>query len=787
MPWTIVSDNPDCSGFAVVKDDDGSVAGCHKNEADAKAQLAALYASEEDAMSDTPRTDHPRDDLYRAMAGGVTSDDGRTLTIRLAPHDQFAEIQSKTEGHFMERFGRTAYKKSMADNPPKILFQHGKDPQIGEKPIATTDEVGSDSTSPYARGRILDGLPELVADGLRKNVYGASHRFSVVRESWVENPPAMPHNPTRLPERTITEAQLHELGPVTWPAYASASASLRSLTDEYRGIPIEPEAPSLDAEAETPHLEPERRDEPVTVAAPQPEEIRTVDTDFVDISMYITRDEKVARLTELEREMETLDKQFEAVKMPDEPQARWDAFKAEKAALLEAVEAADARKADMGRHWSERTGTDPERGYSPPVVSVIKQRDLVSIYDVQRTMRESRSTEQFASTLHDNAMRAVEGAAFQATERTKGQGEVEQLIKGGGPLDQIDTTEVAKRVLYTGSPAYRRAYRKWLIAGRSGNPMFTPEEGAAFHESRASLVTASNTAVPFDLDPTMIINTSGAINPYRQAFRVVKTTSNDWRPSVTSGMTAVYEDEATAATDLAPTFTAPARLLVKAHTLAKYSVEIQQDYALGSLEAELAREIADAKDVLEATEFGTGNGSTHHPNGIFNYYTSNFLDTTTTLVVVPKDLYALAANIGPRYRGNLTWLGSPYFYSLVRGIDTAGGAGLWVDNLSLGGSLGAMENNGRLGNLIGYPAFECIAPANTSMATTEKVAILANRERFVIIDRIGLNLQQMPFVSASTGLPNGEEMVYAWWRNTSVGLGLATLGAGREACIFRGK
>jgi HK97 family phage major capsid protein len=249
----------------------------------------------------------------------------------------------------------------------------------------------------------------------------------------------------------------------------------------------------------------------------------------------------------------------------------------------------------------------------------------------------------------------------------------------------------------------------------------------------------------------------------------------------------VYENEATAATDLAPTFTAPARLLVKAHTLSKYSVEIQQDYALGSLEAELAREIADAKDVLEADEFGNGAGSTHHPFGIFAYYTANFLDTATTLVIVPKDLYALAANIGPRYRGNLVWLGSPYFYALVRGIDTAGGAGLWVDNLSLGGSLGSIENNGRLGNLIGYPAFECLAPANTSMATTEKVAILANRERFVIIDRIGLNLQQMPFVSASTGLPNGEEMVYAWWRNTSVGLGLATLGAGREACIFRGK
>jgi hypothetical protein len=98
-----------------------------------------------------------------------------------------------------------------------------------------------------------------------------------------------------------------------------------------------------------------------------------------------------------------------------------------------------------------------------------------------------------------------------------------------------------------------------------------------------------------------------------------------------------------------------------------------------------------------------------------------------------------------------------------------------------------MDNNGRLGNLIGYPAFECLAPHNTSMATGEEVAILANRERFVIIDRIGLNLMQMPFVSAAGSLPTGENMIYAWWRNTSVGLGLNTSGAGREAAIFRGK
>jgi len=46
MPWHIEADNPDCAGWAVVKDDDGSIAGCHDTEQMAQDQLAALYANE---------------------------------------------------------------------------------------------------------------------------------------------------------------------------------------------------------------------------------------------------------------------------------------------------------------------------------------------------------------------------------------------------------------------------------------------------------------------------------------------------------------------------------------------------------------------------------------------------------------------------------------------------------------------------------------------------------------------------------------------------------------------
>ena len=46
MPWHIESDNPECEGWAVVKDDDGEIEGCHATEEAAEEQLAALNAAE---------------------------------------------------------------------------------------------------------------------------------------------------------------------------------------------------------------------------------------------------------------------------------------------------------------------------------------------------------------------------------------------------------------------------------------------------------------------------------------------------------------------------------------------------------------------------------------------------------------------------------------------------------------------------------------------------------------------------------------------------------------------
>jgi hypothetical protein len=52
MPWHIEEGNEKCLGFAVVKDEDGELEGCHRSRAQAERQLAALYASEQEDEDD---------------------------------------------------------------------------------------------------------------------------------------------------------------------------------------------------------------------------------------------------------------------------------------------------------------------------------------------------------------------------------------------------------------------------------------------------------------------------------------------------------------------------------------------------------------------------------------------------------------------------------------------------------------------------------------------------------------------------------------------------------------
>lgn len=190
-------------------------------------------------MSDQPSP--PRENLIRAVMPGIEmradgeSDDAMpTLFGHFTPFNRWTEIDSFWEGRFMERIAPGAFKKTFREQIPKVLFQHGQDPQVGDKPLGPADVLREETEGPYYEVPMLDtSYNRDLIPGLEAGLYGASFRFSVMREEWVEEPGPSDDNPQGLPERTIKEARVPEFGPVTFPAYAEATAGVRSLTDDF--------------------------------------------------------------------------------------------------------------------------------------------------------------------------------------------------------------------------------------------------------------------------------------------------------------------------------------------------------------------------------------------------------------------------------------------------------------------------------------------------------------------------------------------------------------------------
>jgi hypothetical protein len=176
-----------------------------------------------------------RENLVRVIAPADyelrESDSAPVLFGHFTPVGEWAEISSEREGEFMERSIEGFADESFQRQTPKVTFQHGRDPSMGDQVLGIPTVLRSDA---YTEVPLFDGIPALVMSGLRNKAYGMSYRFSVDDQDVNRKPGVSDYNPKGLPERTITKASVHEFGPVTFPAYASATAGVRSMTDWYQ-------------------------------------------------------------------------------------------------------------------------------------------------------------------------------------------------------------------------------------------------------------------------------------------------------------------------------------------------------------------------------------------------------------------------------------------------------------------------------------------------------------------------------------------------------------------------
>lgn len=171
-------------------------------------------------------------------------DSGRTLDVTFARFNVWNEIQSYWEGNFLERLTPGAFTSTFEDRRDRIrcLFNHGRDPAIGNKPLGQVTDLRETSDGPHGTVDLFDrDYVDDVLAGLRCDppVYGASYRFGVVEESWNDEPGVSEHNPKGIPERTIQRVNVAEFGPVTFPADEGTQEliGVRSLSDHFATPP----------------------------------------------------------------------------------------------------------------------------------------------------------------------------------------------------------------------------------------------------------------------------------------------------------------------------------------------------------------------------------------------------------------------------------------------------------------------------------------------------------------------------------------------------------------------
>ena len=537
--------------------------------------------------------------------------------------------------------------------------------------------------------------------------------------------------------------------------------------------PQDDEAEPEPSEATTQEHQPE---DDSSVAEPEPSEAATppqaaTDPDAASddpqpergTTMTVVTDELRARQAEIQTRLTNIHAEFGTDMLPTEIRAEWETLIAERSTNTERIAEIEQRQAML-----DAFASDPPRheAGSPPAFAPLGggrgtnrpgRRGPDNIFAVEEYRAHfGRSPEELALGFRDGALRAIEDGYFpqEQISREDAQAQVARLLDRDSP-----DSEIARRILCTGSQEYMRAFGKAI----SGKPL-TSEEQRALSTAAAE----GGYGVPYTLDPTVINISNGVVNPLRRISRSITIAgSNEWRGVSSSGVTAGYGTEASQVDDDSPTFDQPVIQVERADAFVPFSFEIGGDF--GGLQAEVAQMFSYAKDELEAEKFAVGMGhGAKEPEGIITALGGLPASTVTSLDInlfQADDIYAVEEDLGPRFRPLAQWVANRAIYNKVRRFaNNNNEADLWVRDLSLGLDNTATGNTGA--TLIGYPANE-LSEMDSVVHGGNEILLMGDWRHFAIVDRVGTTVEYIPNLMGPNGRPTGQRGLLAWWRNSS--------------------
>ncbi len=326
-------------------------------------------------------------------------------------------------------------------------------------------------------------------------------------------------------------------------------------------------------------------------------------------------------------------------------------------------------------------------------------------------------------------------------------------------LRRRDPTGLAARYLAAvADDAYERAFGLILRHPTDAHLRFGPAEVEAVRrvaavQAERGLVEGTGAAggfgVPFQLDPTIVLSSDGALNPIRQLARVIEVVSNVWKGVSSDGVTASYDPEASEVSDDTPTLAQPVVSVATGRAFVPFSLELGQDWP--GLAEELRRLLADARDTLDAGKFLTGSG-VNEPAGVLTGLSAGQeVLTGASLTLAVGDVYGLREALPARFAPGASFLAHPaildQIYRLV-GTGDPNEPPLMPD---------------RAGGILGARTFEVSVMAST-LAANAKVLLYGDFANYLIVDRVGMSVELIPHLFGANRRPTGERGLFAYWR-----------------------
>lgn len=448
----------------------------------------------------------------------------------------------------------------------------------------------------------------------------------------------------------------------------------------------------------------------------------------------------VARAAEIDDELAAL---LELDELDEEQESRFNELSAEvddlaeQRSKMEAREAARAKAAEIRKHTPD--------AIRETVPTIVRKPELGDVYEVRGN--------EAATELRDRALKAIEDKDhFEIGDDSR-----ERVTKLIERKDDAQGT-IAKRVLLTGSKAYKRAFAK--VMGANGNEALAL--ASMDEDSRNALVRAMSLtdgsggyAVPFTLDGTLINLGDGAANPFRNVSRVETITTDAWNGLASTQMTAGYAAEASEVGDDATTFTQPNIPVHRGDAFVPASIEITQDYP--GIAEDLMELFADGRNNADAAAFVTGSG-TNEPTGIVTALTggSSIVTSAATDTFAVGDVYETLEQVPPRFRGpgaRLAWMSALGIYHDIRQFGSAGNPGPNVFEATNG--------------ILELPWVEGSGFDGTINATQDNyVLIVGDWRNYVIVDRVGASVEFVPHLFATgNNRPSGQRGWLYLWRS----------------------